>query len=340
MNENSPKGPKGLVGFLLTAVAGAVLTAAGLAWDAMLHAADPDLAAREGVFTLSNPGHLLAGIGMALAGIGISGAAFVTLFPTSRGTGRRRLVIAGVVAAVVMTAGSIALAATADPESHSHAVAETDSTEGHVDTAHEGQHSRIADVASATEEERKQAEDLLEAVISSTAKYRDVEVARADGYRVDPDRPGTGLFLHSPSPRNQLDGITLDAARPESLIYSELPDGQLVLVGALFKRERGDESADVGGPITQWHYHSNCIDPLDRMKLAKPNDGVCPEGTRLSSGRAEMMHVWFTNSIKTAFAERAPVSEMVEYQQGLGVSIDISATMRARRGQRMMQPGS
>jgi hypothetical protein len=47
---------------------GAGSAAAGLAWDATLHARQPVLAAHEGVFTTSNPAHvlLLAGLGLAL----------------------------------------------------------------------------------------------------------------------------------------------------------------------------------------------------------------------------------------------------------------------------------
>ncbi|HEV3503683.1 MAG TPA: hypothetical protein VG637_00170, partial [Actinomycetes bacterium] len=59
-----------LLRMVLVGAGGLVLLVAGLAWDAVLHARDPGLAAEEGVFALSNPGHLLAGIGIALVAVG------------------------------------------------------------------------------------------------------------------------------------------------------------------------------------------------------------------------------------------------------------------------------
>lgn len=60
---------------------GTVATLLGLAWDARLHRLDPTLAAREGVFTLSNPGHLLFAFGLAIV---VTGTIVLILGPTPR----------------------------------------------------------------------------------------------------------------------------------------------------------------------------------------------------------------------------------------------------------------
>jgi hypothetical protein len=70
---------KRLGSFLALGLFGVILLLAGLAWDAVLHAADPTLAGREGVLTISNPGHALLGAGMAAVVIGLLGAAATAL---------------------------------------------------------------------------------------------------------------------------------------------------------------------------------------------------------------------------------------------------------------------
>src|SRR5215472_11113744 len=65
--------------FVYAGLAGVVALLGGLALDSYLHARDPSLAHREGVFTLTNPGHLMLGIGIALVVVGVLGVAYTTL---------------------------------------------------------------------------------------------------------------------------------------------------------------------------------------------------------------------------------------------------------------------
>jgi hypothetical protein len=71
---------------------GSVLLLVGLAWDAILHGIDPDLAAREGVFTLGNPGHVLFAGGLALVVIGSMLLVAGQATATKRAPGRKIMV--------------------------------------------------------------------------------------------------------------------------------------------------------------------------------------------------------------------------------------------------------
>jgi hypothetical protein len=60
-----------------TAFAGLALQLVGVIWDALQHHWDPDLAARESVFSLANPSHLLIVLGMGLAVAGVAWGMFL-----------------------------------------------------------------------------------------------------------------------------------------------------------------------------------------------------------------------------------------------------------------------
>jgi hypothetical protein len=101
----------------------------------------------------------------------------------------------------------------------------------------------------------------------------------------------------------------LDPARPETLVYWTGPGDGLTLVGVMYAAGRGASGPAVGGPITRWHDHESCRDPATRAKLGRPVDGACPEG-QVFRRSGEMMHVWFTDDLATAFARRAPLAAL------------------------------
>src|SRR5258708_32358516 len=70
---------KRLAAFLILGIAGVAALLLGLSLDAYLHARDPPLAHREGIFTLSNPGHVLLGVGIALVVLALVGASYTSL---------------------------------------------------------------------------------------------------------------------------------------------------------------------------------------------------------------------------------------------------------------------
>lgn len=93
-----------------------------------MHAHDASLAAREGVFTLGNPSHLLFTGGLAMVGAGIAGVlAGLTRLraPSPQGSPRSRrarlAIIASVLAVGVVTGSGIAAyAATERSPAHTH----------------------------------------------------------------------------------------------------------------------------------------------------------------------------------------------------------------------------
>jgi hypothetical protein len=168
-------------------------------------------------------------------------------------------------------------------------------------------------VAAAGDDERARAEALWKASVAGAARWRDQEAATAAGFRFkDRNEAGSGRpvrFLHVPNPAWRADGRVLDPSRPETLVYWNGPGDRLTLVGVMYTAPRGTHGPTVGGPITRWHTHESCRDPGARSKVGRPVDGACPQG-QVYRRSGEMMHVWFTDDLATAFARRAPLAAL------------------------------
>jgi hypothetical protein len=154
-----------------------------------------------------------------------------------------------------------------------------------------------------TPAERAAADALLLTTRTALARYADVAVAAADGYRVS----GLGgIDFHAPNPGNENDGRVFDPARPEMLVYAVAPSGRPVLLGAVFQMPKiGQPGPTIGGPLTMWHGHEQvCISltPPALAGLLSPL-GTCPVGTILIPRTAEMIHVWIVPGAPQPFGD-------------------------------------
>lgn len=166
----------------------------------------------------------------------------------------------------------------------------------------------------ATESERVAARRLLTAIeaAADAGRWRNPSVATRKGFvrMTSPRSPGDRAvhYLHAELLRQRHGGPLLDPLRPKALIYANAPGRPLVLVGAMYSMKRGERGPSQGGPITRWHSHLVCADGAERG-AKPPGRGSCPAGTRLRQG-SEMMHVWFTRDLRSAFATGAPEPEL------------------------------
>ena len=169
----------------------------------------------------------------------------------------------------------------------------------------------------ATAAQRARARRVLAQLVSAAERGRwaNVRAAARAGYgtRTAVRRAGdrSVRYFHSERRQEPRGRVILDPSRPKALIYANAPGRPLVLVGAMWSTRDGERGPTPGGPITRWHSHVVCAQD-GRRGLKPPASGKCPPGTRLIQGRSEMLHVWFTGELRSAFAIRAPEPELCE----------------------------
>jgi hypothetical protein len=100
----------------------------------------------------------------------------------------------------------------------------------------------------------------------------------------------------------------IDPKRPDSLVYADVPGHPAVLVGVMYWMPRGVRGPAPGGPITRWHWHRDC--ERGKQGLVQPRrDRTCRPGERAVDTN-EMMHVWFTGDLRSAYSLHGPVHEL------------------------------
>ena len=100
------------------------------------------------------------------------------------------------------------------------------------------------------------------------------------------------------------DGVVLDAARPEFLIFTNT-SGAMRLDGLMFLAAHLDEQGpQVGGPLTVWHRHvwgsPLCLlHGLVVVGAPRTATGPCEHGVR-STRSPEMLHLWLVETEEPA----------------------------------------
>jgi hypothetical protein len=301
--RKAPSRPRPDAGAIMV-VAGIAIALVAMTGDLVAHTLDPAAHAHEELIVLgagNNPWHLALFAGILVAAVG--GIRWVVRLGSDVGA----LLGTGMIflLAITLAAGTWSGWKAAHEPPHQLAAAGGATTAGHVHTGaggaaatgegNEGQslfggHSHGAPgpttPAQAAEVQRE-----LSAMKAATAKYRDIAVARADGFRqVTQFIPGLGLHMAKISAL----GKGFDYLHPDILLYEPTASGGLKLVGAAYSVPHvGDappEGFPGGGDV--WHYHQNLCFVGGAVTIA-PSAAACEtRGGVFQAKTAWLLHAW------------------------------------------------
>lgn len=307
---------------------GAVCQVVGLGIDAWLHARDPGLAAREGVFSLSNAGHVLLVGGIALVVLGVLLGIFGPRLygPTSSGRGRRFLRVGAPLATVSALVAVTALASTsswgqsdhddasavhAGPGGRGRAAADPPPDGGLTDASAEtaaagaiaaaltdgddhchGDGTVIPEVPLDDATRDKLAAQLVTAREVALA-HPTVAHALLDGYQqVTPYVPRIGAHFMRFA---VVDG-RFDLQRPEMLLYDgTAPDSRIV--GLSYYVRSATEPEGFAGPNDHWHRHLGLCVSTTTFQVVGNEKTTVEECRRRGGVKADgtdgwMVHAW------------------------------------------------
>ncbi len=150
-----------------------------------------------------------------------------------------------------------------------------------------GDHLRLTPVRRPTPADSARADSLLATLRAAIAKFRDVNVAEAEGYRMFAPGLRNQRVLHfTHGGRAVREHFRFDPTQPTSLLYRRNAIGQLELLGAMYvapKRASLEElDARVPLSIARWHAHVDICVPPPRQR----DRWAEREGSRMRFGPA------------------------------------------------------
>jgi len=323
MQETVDRGPpeprrRGSVGSALIPT-GIVLMLVGLAGDLLASTLDPNTVADGRLISFSHPNawHLVFFAGVVITAIGgIRWAA--------RQHGEFAGLVGGLIAllliATVALGGWAAVrtlnepaatdANTAAPQFqpviHNHDHAAGASVAGEGDSLF-GEHVH-GTPGPVTPAERVVLRRQLADAKAATAKYRDIDVAKADGYfQVTQFIPGLGLHLAN----LRIPSNTFDPAKPQILLYEPDAKGRMQLVGVAYQYVHTNDTPPAGfaGGSDVWHYHTDlCFQRGGSVTIAQ-TDAACKAvgGLAFQKQTEWLLHAWIWKTNPTGvFTEVNP----------------------------------
>ena len=141
-------------------------------------------------------------------------------------------------------------------------------------------HMHLSPTRAATHEDSARALAVVAELRRGIEKYKDVSVAERDGFRMFLPNLKNQRVYHFTSARNAFkEAFRFDAEKPTSLLYKRAPDGQLVLIGAMYTMPKRADAAKLDErvplSIARWHKHVNwCLPKLgEKERWLERRDG-------------------------------------------------------------------